>query len=106
MLFGGRSTGMALPPSSMRSNAAVSTRRSMAGTSETYLFSYQSRSVIQRELVIVLQTRLVDRLRLRASRPSPQNLLEQERQDLRERFHRLQQGTEETIRDDVREEID
>jgi type IV pilus assembly protein PilQ len=71
-----------------------------------YLFSYQTRSVIQRELVIVLQTRLVDRLRVRAGRPLPQNLLEREREDLRQRLHRLQQGTERIPRDDVGREFD
>lgn len=71
-----------------------------------YLFSYQARTVIQRELVIVLQTRLVDPLRMRANRTFPQDLLEREREDLRQRLHRLQQGTDQVIRDDVEEEID
>ncbi|MDX1419540.1 MAG: type II and III secretion system protein [Rubricoccaceae bacterium] len=71
-----------------------------------YLFSYQARSVIQRELVIVLQTRLVDPLRLRASRTFPQDLIEREREDLRQRLHRLQQGTDQRVREDVDEVID
>ena len=57
-----------------------------------YLFSYKSRTTVQRELIIVLQARLVDDLRTRQARPLPSNLIEQERRDYRDRLDRFNDG--------------
>jgi hypothetical protein len=48
---------------------------------------------VQKELLIVLQARMVDPLRVRAERPFPTNLYEQERQDVQERLERIRPGT-------------
>lgn len=58
-----------------------------------YLFSYNTRSVVQKELVIVLQARVVDSLPSRAGRPLRENLYEEERQTLRERLDRFRPQT-------------
>lgn len=58
-----------------------------------YLFSYNTRSVIQKELVIVLQARVVDSLPIRAGRPMQENLYQQERESLRERLDRFRPQT-------------
>lgn len=60
-----------------------------------YFFSIRSRSVIERELIIVLQTRLIDPLRERARRPFRQGLVPDERRDAEERIHRAQPQLEE-----------
>ncbi|NNF58896.1 MAG: type II and III secretion system protein [Rhodothermaceae bacterium] len=57
-----------------------------------YLFSYQTRTVLQKELVVVLQARMVDSLPVRADRPLPENIYREERQDLRERLDRFRSG--------------
>jgi len=55
------------------------------------LFGVKRRTVIQRELLIVLQARLVDPLRTRASRPLPTNLRDRETDLYRQRLERFQQ---------------
>ena len=55
-----------------------------------YLFSVKNRSLIERELIIVLQTRLVDPLRERASRAFKTDLVDEERRDARQRLLRAQ----------------
>lgn len=60
-----------------------------------YFFSINSRSVIERELIIVLQTRLVDPLRERAARPFRQGLVPDERRDAEERIRRARPQSEE-----------
>lgn len=57
-----------------------------------YFFSYRQRTQVQKELVIVLQARVVDDLRTRRARPLPSDLLRQERQDMRERLDTLNPG--------------
>ena len=57
-----------------------------------YLFSYQTRTVLQKELVVVLQARMVDSLPDRAGRPLPQNIYQGEREELRERLDRFRSG--------------
>jgi type IV pilus assembly protein PilQ len=57
-----------------------------------YLFSYQSKSVVQKELLIALQARVVEPLRARAGRPYPTNLYERERQDIQRRLDRFKPG--------------
>lgn len=54
-----------------------------------YLFSYNTRSVLQKELVVVLQASVVDSLPTRAGTPLRQNLYQQERESLRERLNRF-----------------
>lgn len=58
-----------------------------------HLFSHRQTSTIQKELLIVLQARMVDPLRVRAARPLPTNLYEQERRDVQERLERIRPGT-------------
>jgi hypothetical protein len=53
-----------------------------------YLFSYNTRSVIERELVIVLQTRLVDPLRVRAARPAPSDVIDEALRDTQRQINR------------------
>ena len=54
-----------------------------------YLFSYSTRSVIQKELVVVLQVRVVDSLPTRAGQALRENLYQEERRTLRERLDRF-----------------
>ena len=54
-----------------------------------YLFSYSTRSVVQKELVVVLQATVMDPLPVRAGRPLRQNLYQEERRTLRERLNRF-----------------
>jgi type IV pilus assembly protein PilQ len=56
------------------------------------LFGVKRRTTIQRELLIVLQARLVDPLRMRASRPLPTNLRDRETDLYRQRIERFQQS--------------
>jgi len=63
-----------------------------------YLFSYEQRTTVQKELLIVLQARVVDPLRLRAERPLPTNLYERERDDVRERLDRVKPGAGDDLR--------
>ncbi len=53
-----------------------------------YFFSYRTRSTIDRELIIVLQARLLDPLRQRANRPFDNDLFYRERNDIRQRLNR------------------
>lgn len=62
-----------------------------------YLFSYRTRSVIDRELIIVLQARLLDPLRQRASRPFDTDLFHRERDNVRQRLNRARSQTGTTI---------
>jgi Flp pilus assembly secretin CpaC len=48
-----------------------------------YVFGYEQVSTAQKELLIVLQARVVDPIRTRAQRPLDRNLLEQRRQEVR-----------------------
>ena len=57
-----------------------------------YLFSYETKTVTQKELLIVLQARVMDPLRVRAGRPFPTNLYERERQDVQQRLNRFKPG--------------
>ena len=70
-----------------------------------YLFSYRSRNVLQKELVVVLQARVVDPIPLRAGRPLPQDLLQQEREDFRDRLDRFRPGAG-TSYDEVQTNMD
>lgn len=58
-----------------------------------YFFSYKSKTTVQRELIIVLQARVVDDIRTRAARPLPSNMIEQERRDYRERMDAFNEGS-------------
>ena len=57
-----------------------------------YLFSFQTKTVVQKELLIALQARVVDPLRMRAGRPFPTNLYGQEREDVHRRLDRFKPG--------------
>lgn len=57
-----------------------------------FFFSYKQRTVTQNEIVIVLRARVVDGLRDRMGRELPQNLLEREREEYRERIERFAPG--------------
>lgn len=63
-----------------------------------YFFSYRQRTTVQKELLIVLQARVVDPLRARAGRPLPENLYDRERQDVRQRLDRFKPGAGEELR--------
>ena len=54
-----------------------------------YLFSYNTRSVLQKELVVVLQASVVDSLPTRSGQPMRENLYQEERNTLRERLDRF-----------------
>ena len=72
-----------------------------------YLFSYKSKTTIQRELIIVLQARVVDDLRTRQGRPLPSNIIEQERGDYRDRMDTFNDGAgQRTELPDTMEEIE
>lgn len=62
-----------------------------------YLFSYQTKTVVQKELLIAIQARVVDPLRVRAGRPYPENLYERERQDVQRRLDRFKPGAGEDL---------
>jgi hypothetical protein len=53
-----------------------------------YLFSYNTRTVIERELVIVMQTRVLDPLRDRAGRPLPADAIDRALQDRQREINR------------------
>ena len=57
-----------------------------------YLFSFQTKSVVQKELLIALQARVVDPLRARSNRPFPTDIYGQERQDVQRRLDRFKPG--------------
>ena len=57
-----------------------------------FLFSYQQKTIIDKELVIVLQARTVDPLRDRNSRALPDDLIRRERADYRDRMDTLNPG--------------
>ncbi|CAN5622369.1 type II and III secretion system protein [soil metagenome] len=58
-----------------------------------YLFSYSTRSTTQKELIIVLQTRVSEPMRQRAARQDvPRNIYREEREDLRNRLDRFRPG--------------
>ncbi len=63
-----------------------------------YLFSFQTKSVIQKELLIALQARVVEPLRSRAGQPFPTNLYERERQDVQRRLDRFKPGAGDDLR--------
>jgi hypothetical protein len=63
-----------------------------------HLFSYRQTTTVQKELLIVLQARMIDPLRTRAGRPYPTNLYEQERLDVQERLERIRTGAGDDIR--------
>jgi hypothetical protein len=63
-----------------------------------HLFSFRQTTTVQKELLIVLQARMIDPLRTRAARPFPTNLYDQERQDLQERLERIRTGAGDDIR--------
>ncbi len=62
-----------------------------------YLFSFKTKTVVQKELLIALQARVVEPLRARAGRPFPTNLYEQERQDVQRRLDRFKPGAGEDL---------
>ena len=57
-----------------------------------FLFSYKQKTIIDKELVIVLQARTVDPLRDRNSRSLPNDLIRRERADYRDRMDTLNPG--------------
>ena len=57
-----------------------------------YLFSYRTRNVIQSELIIVLQARVVDPLRARSEQPFSQSVYQDEREDVIRRLNRFKPG--------------
>lgn len=59
-----------------------------------YLFSVKTRSQIERELIIVLQTRLMDSLQTRAGQPPKTGLVDAERNDIRRRLLRARPAQE------------
>ena len=62
-----------------------------------YFFSYRTKNIIDRELIIVLQARLLDPLRQRASRPFDTDLFHRERENVRQRLNRARSQTGTTI---------
>ena len=62
-----------------------------------YFFSYRTKTYIDRELIIVLQARLLDPLRQRASRPFGTDLFGREREDVRQRLNRARSRTGESV---------
>jgi len=54
-----------------------------------YIFGFESKSLIQKELIIVLGARIVEPLYVRMKAPRPDNLLEQQRMEWRDRLRRL-----------------
>src|SRR5690606_9978461 len=62
-----------------------------------YFFSYRTKNIIDRELIIVLQARLLDALRQRASRPFDTDLFHRERENVRQRLNRARSQTGTTI---------
>ena len=69
-----------------------------------YLFSYKQKQVTKKELIVVLQARVVDDLRTRQATDLPRSLIQQERRDLRERMDRFNGGAGERI--DLPEPLD
>ena len=57
-----------------------------------YLFSYKQKQVTKKELIVVLQARVVDDLRTRQAGDLPRSLIRQERDDFRERMDRFNDG--------------
>jgi hypothetical protein len=53
-----------------------------------FLFSYRTRSIIERELVIVMQTRLLDPLHTRAARPLPGDAIDKALEDTQRQLNR------------------
>ena len=62
-----------------------------------YLFSYRQKQVTKKELIVVLQARVVDDLRSRQASDLPRSLIRQERDDLRDRMDRFNGGAGERI---------
>ena len=62
-----------------------------------YLFSYRQKQVTKKELIVVLQARVVDDLRSRQASDLPRSLVQQERDDLRDRLDRFNGGAGERI---------
>ena len=69
-----------------------------------YLFSYKQKQVTKKELIVVLQARVVDDLRSRQTQDLPRGLIRQEREDLRDRMDRFNDGAGERL--DLPEAID
>ena len=57
-----------------------------------YFFSYRTRSVVQSELIIVLQARIVEPLRARSELPFSDSVYEDEREDVIRRLNRFKPG--------------
>ena len=57
-----------------------------------YLFSYRTRSVVQSELIIVLQARIVEPLRARSELPFSESVYQDEREDVIQRLNRFKPG--------------
>ena len=62
-----------------------------------YLFSYKQKQVTKKELIVVLQARVVDDLRTRQTGDLPRSIIRQERDDLRERMDTFNGGAGERI---------
>lgn len=63
-----------------------------------YLFSFEQRTTVQKELLIVIQVRVVEPLRARAGRPLPTNIYDREREDVRNRLDRFRPGAGDDLR--------
>ena len=57
-----------------------------------YFFSYKQKTIVDKELVIVLQARPVEDIRARQARPLPNDLIRRERADYRDRLDTLNPG--------------
>jgi type IV pilus assembly protein PilQ len=57
-----------------------------------YLFSFRTRSIVQSELIIVLQARVVDPLRARSTQPFSESVYQDEREDVIRRLNRFKPG--------------
>ena len=62
-----------------------------------YLFSFRTKTVVQKELLIALQARVVEPLRARAGRPFPTNIYGRERVDVQRRLDRFKPGAGEDL---------
>ena len=62
-----------------------------------YLFSYKQKQVTKNELIVVLQARVVDDLRSRRDDELPRSLIREQREDLRERMNRFNEGAGDRI---------
>ena len=78
------------------SNEETTTRRGIPLLMEIpilkYFFSYRTRSVVQSELIIVLQARIVDPLRARSEQPFSDSVYQEAREDVIRRLNRFKPG--------------